>query len=106
MASANPNENAADMEASSMPELRQVSLSRPILPPAKQIKTDSDVEEWKKSTGYKDYCLWVVRLNASVIGHDNASIIASPKSEVSGLPGFTALSHPEVYRQLQRSSSC
>lgn len=74
------------MEPPSIPNLREVSLLRPILPPSKQIKSDSDVHDWKKSTGYKDYCLWVVRLNSSVIGIDNASILAAPKSQVGGLP--------------------
>lgn len=69
-----------------MPDLRHVSLSRPILPPSKQIKSESDVENWKKSTGYKDYCLWVVRLNSSVIGLDNETVQATPRSEVGCLP--------------------
>lgn len=69
------------MEPPRIPDLRHVSLSRPILPPSMQIKTDTDVEEWKRTTGYKDYCLWVVRLNASVVGLDNATILAAPKSE-------------------------
>jgi hypothetical protein len=66
-----------------IPELRAVSLTRPILPPTKRIKDDSDVADWHKTMGYKDYCLWVVRLNASVIGYDIPTVAALPKSEVS-----------------------
>jgi hypothetical protein len=107
MASNNFNQSTGDVDTPSMPELRQVSLSRPILPPSEQIKTDLDVEEWKKSTGYKDYCLWIVRLNASVIGHDNVTISASPKSEVSCLLVHRVhVGRPDVHRQLQRLSRC
>jgi serine/threonine-protein phosphatase 2A activator len=68
-----------------IPELQHISLTRPILPPSKKIRNDSDVETWKGTTGYKDYCLWVVRLNNSVIGYDNPTVSAAPKSEVSVL---------------------
>jgi serine/threonine-protein phosphatase 2A activator len=69
-------------EAPSLPQLREVSLSRPIPPPEKKIRDDRDVDEWKRTTGYKDYCLWVVRLNSSVIGCDIPTVSALEKSEV------------------------
>lgn len=69
-------------KSTQIPELREVSLTRPILPPDKRIRDDSDVADWHKTTGYKDYCLWVVRLNASVVGYDIPTVAALPKSEV------------------------
>ncbi|KAG8832431.1 Serine/threonine-protein phosphatase 2A activator 1 [Serendipita sp. 405] len=66
---------------SQIPELREVSLARPIQPPEKHIQVDRDIDAWKKTAGYKDYCLWVVRLNASVLGLDIPTIAATEKSE-------------------------
>jgi hypothetical protein len=71
--------------SSEIPQLRAVSLTRPISPPTKRIRDDGDVADWHKTIGYKDYCLWVVRLNASVIGYDIPAVTALPRSEVSAL---------------------
>ncbi|KAG8834040.1 Serine/threonine-protein phosphatase 2A activator 1 [Serendipita sp. 399] len=68
-------------QTAQIPELHEISLSRPIQPPTKRIQVDRDVDAWKKTTGYKDYCLWVVRLNASVVGLDIPTIAATEKSE-------------------------
>ncbi|CCA73849.1 related to RRD1-Resistant to Rapamycin Deletion (protein phosphatase 2A regulator activity) [Serendipita indica DSM 11827] len=64
-----------------IPELRKVSLTRPIAPPSHRIRQDRDIDAWKKTTGYKDYCLWVVRLNSSVIGQDIPTVAGTPRSQ-------------------------
>ena len=66
-----------------LPPLRSISLTRPIQPPRKIIKVDADVEIWKHTTGYKDYCLFVSRLNDAVIGRDISSVEQEERSTVS-----------------------
>jgi serine/threonine-protein phosphatase 2A activator len=65
------------------PPLRSVSLTRPIQPPRKIIKDDVDVETWKQTTGYKDYCLFVSRLNDAIIGRDIPSVEQEERTTVS-----------------------
>ena len=54
-----------------LPLLRDISLSEvssiPELPKA-QIKTDEDLEHWKSMKSYRDYILFLRRLNESVVG--------------------------------------
>lgn len=55
----------------SLPNLREVPIT--IVPniehlPTLTIRTDTDVELWKQTTGYKDYALFLRRLNESVVG--------------------------------------
>lgn len=57
--------------AETLPSLREVPLAT--IPniehlPALTIRTDTDVELWKQTTGYKDYALFLRRLNESVVG--------------------------------------
>lgn len=53
------------------PLLRDISLSEvsslPELPET-QIKTDDDLERWKSMQSYRDYILFLRRLNESVVG--------------------------------------
>jgi serine/threonine-protein phosphatase 2A activator len=66
-----------------LPPLRSVSLTRPIQPPRRIIKDDADVETWKHTTGYKDYNLFVSRLNDAVIEQDIPSVEQEERSIVS-----------------------
>jgi len=66
-----------------LPPLRSISLTRPIQPPQRIIKDDADVETWKHTTGYKDYSLFVSRLNDAVIGRDIPSVEQEERSIVS-----------------------
>jgi serine/threonine-protein phosphatase 2A activator len=66
-----------------LPPLRSVSLTRPIQPPEKIIKNDTDVDIWKHTTGYKDYCLFVSRLNDAIRGRDIPSVEQEERSTVS-----------------------
>jgi len=66
-----------------LPPLRSISLTRPIQPPRKIIKDDADVETWKHTTGYKDYSLFVSRLNNAVIERDIPSVELEERSIVS-----------------------
>jgi serine/threonine-protein phosphatase 2A activator len=54
-----------------LPLLRDISLSEVLslseLPKA-QIKTDDDLEHWKSMQSYRDYILFLRRLNESVEG--------------------------------------
>ena len=54
-----------------LPPLRDISLSKVSslseLPKA-QIKTDEDLEHWKSMQSYRDYILFLRRLNESVVG--------------------------------------
>lgn len=67
----------------SLPPLRSISLTRPIQPPRKIIKDDADVETWKHTTGYKDYSLFISRLNNAVLERDIPSIELEERSIVS-----------------------
>ena len=54
-----------------LPLLRDISLSEvSTLPdlPKTQIKTDEDLEHWKSMQSYRDYILFLRRLNESVVG--------------------------------------
>ena len=53
-----------------MHTLSQISLSSvSSLPlPTLHIRTDTDVEAWKSTTGYRDFGVWVRLLNESVVG--------------------------------------
>ncbi|KAH8094503.1 Phosphotyrosyl phosphatase activator [Cristinia sonorae] len=50
--------------------LRQVSIAElPVLPlPSLKIKTEEDVLNWRDTQGYRDYGLFLRRLNESVVG--------------------------------------
>ena len=54
-----------------LPLLRDISLSEvsslPELPET-HIKTDEDLEHWKSMQSYRDYILFLRRLNESVVG--------------------------------------
>ena len=39
-------------------------------PPATHIKTDDDVDTWKRTSGFRAYALFVRRLNEAVVGRD------------------------------------
>jgi serine/threonine-protein phosphatase 2A activator len=66
-----------------LPPLRSISLTRPIQPPRKIIKDDADVEAWKHTTGYKDFSLFISRLNSAVIERDIPSVDQEERSIVS-----------------------
>jgi hypothetical protein len=54
-----------------LPLLRHISLSQVLSlpePPTAQIKTDDDLEHWKSMQSYRDYILFLRRLNESVVG--------------------------------------
>jgi serine/threonine-protein phosphatase 2A activator len=51
------------------PHITLSSLPQPLTPPVPLIKTEEDVERWHRSKGYRDYCLFVQRLNEAVVGH-------------------------------------
>ncbi|KZV94190.1 Phosphotyrosyl phosphatase activator [Exidia glandulosa HHB12029] len=54
--------------------------------PVTRIRTDEDVETWKRTQGYQDYALFVRRLNEAVIGHtDPAREAPSPSPTVAKL---------------------
>lgn len=54
-----------------LPNLREISLSdaAKLSFPITRIRTDEDVELWKKMPSYRDYTIFLRRLNDSVIGH-------------------------------------
>ena len=55
---------------SPLPSLRQIQVSAiPSLPlPFLKIHTDSDVEFWKSTRGYRDYAIFLKVLNESAVG--------------------------------------
>ncbi|KAI0363857.1 Phosphotyrosyl phosphatase activator [Pilatotrama ljubarskyi] len=57
--------------ANSLPELREIPVSslNPADTPVLRIKTDEDVELWKRTRGYQDYGLFLRRLAESVVGY-------------------------------------
>ena len=72
-------------------ELRQIHLSN--LPdletPAQKIRSDQDIEVWRTTSSYRDYSIFLQRLNESVVGYtlpwssENPSDVrsASPSSQ-------------------------
>ena len=36
--------------------------------PAQKIRTDEDIEAWRTTTGYRDYAVFLRRLNECVVG--------------------------------------
>ncbi len=50
------------------PELRHWKLPEQPILPTNCIKTDDDVHKWKATQGFRDYGLFVGRLNQAVIG--------------------------------------
>jgi len=54
-----------------LPLLRDIPLSEVLSlpePPTTKIKTDDDIEHWKSMQSYRDYILFLRRLNESVVG--------------------------------------
>jgi len=56
----------------SLPQLRAIPLSE--IPkyedlPRPRIRTDRDVETWKKTRSYQDYAIFLRHLNEAVVGH-------------------------------------
>ena len=51
-------------------QLREISLSQAtrFSPPTARIKLDDDVERWRNSKSYRDYAIFLRRLNESVVG--------------------------------------
>jgi serine/threonine-protein phosphatase 2A activator len=54
-----------------LPELREISLLQ--VPnyetlPKPRIKTDHDLDTWRKTRSYQDYSLFLRRLNEAVVG--------------------------------------
>ena len=73
-----------------LPPLRQVPLSDVLKkkPPTPRIKTDEDLEFWKRTRSYRDLGLFLQRLNEAVVGHHLPFTPQSP-SEVDGLLSST-----------------
>jgi serine/threonine-protein phosphatase 2A activator len=65
--------------------LRQVSLSdlaRLEDLPVPRIRVDGDVDEWRNTVGYRDFGLFLRRLNESVVGYDLPTDESSVPSQV------------------------
>jgi serine/threonine-protein phosphatase 2A activator len=68
--------------------LREVSLSElanlQVLP-VPRIREDHDVEKWRNTVGYRDFNLFLRRLNESVVGYDLPTDVSSlsPISQVN-----------------------
>jgi len=58
------------MAQAALPQLREISLSQEtrFSPPTARIKQDEDVETWRNSKSYRDYAIFLRRLNESVVG--------------------------------------
>ncbi|KZT06068.1 PTPA-domain-containing protein [Laetiporus sulphureus 93-53] len=73
------------MSMAALPALREVSIQELLVSdlPSKRIHTDYDVERWKSTRGYRDYGLFLRRLNESVVGYTLPWI--EPMSEATAL---------------------
>ena len=58
------------MAQAALPQLREIFLSEAtrFSPPTAKIKQDEDVEIWRNSKSYRDYAIFLRRLNESVVG--------------------------------------
>lgn len=57
----------------SLPDFPQIPLSslpQPLLSPVPAIKSEEDVHIWHKTRGYRNYGLFIRRLNEAVVGHE------------------------------------
>ncbi|KAI0750168.1 hypothetical protein C8Q80DRAFT_1166413 [Daedaleopsis nitida] len=63
--------STSSTSSATLPALRHVPVSslNPADTPVLRIKTDDDVEAWKRTRGYQDYGLFLRRLSESVVGH-------------------------------------
>jgi serine/threonine-protein phosphatase 2A activator len=69
---------------SPLPQLRRITLSEVTECkdlPRPRIKTDYDLESWKKTRSYRDFAIFLRRLNEAVVGHYLPSN-TEPSSEV------------------------
>jgi len=68
----NPENITVMTTPSTLRDLRQISpsdLVDSVKSPEQKIRCDEDVAHWKHTTGYRDYQLFLRRLNESVVGY-------------------------------------
>lgn len=76
------------VSTATIPQLRDITLlqvSNYETLPKPRIKTDQDIETWRKTRSYQDYSLFLRRLNEAVVGHYLPWNNTSP-SQVTTLP--------------------
>ncbi|KIJ62974.1 hypothetical protein HYDPIDRAFT_93620 [Hydnomerulius pinastri MD-312] len=54
-------------------------------PPQTKIRDDADVDEWKSTTGYRDYMLFLRRLNEAVVGYTVPSEVGACSEAITSL---------------------
>ncbi|KAI6155257.1 hypothetical protein BKA82DRAFT_119106 [Pisolithus tinctorius] len=52
-----------------LPQLRKITVAELVQLPQKKIHTDDDVVAWHKTRGYRDFWLFLLRLNEAVVNH-------------------------------------
>lgn len=57
------------MPLSNLPLLRQVRIAELADLPQQKIRTDDDIAAWQRTRGYRDYWLFLLRLNEAVVGY-------------------------------------
>ncbi|KAG6331065.1 hypothetical protein ID866_8026 [Astraeus odoratus] len=68
-----------------LPQLRQIHVSELGDLPQYKIKTDDDVFAWKRTRGYRDYWLFLLRLNEAVVGHPVPQTAGSCNQAITAL---------------------
>jgi len=57
------------MTPQNLPQMRQIRITELVDLPQQKIRTDDDIATWKRTRGYRDYWLFLLRLNEAVIGY-------------------------------------
>lgn len=68
-----------------LPQLREIRVAELAELPQQNIRTDDDVAAWHKTRGYRDYWLFLLRLNEAVANHE------VPQRDASCGPAAAAL---------------
>lgn len=68
-----------------LPQLRKITVAELVQFPQQKIHTDDDVVAWHKTRGYRDFWLFLLRLNEAVVNH------AVPRADGSCSPTAAVL---------------
>lgn len=68
-----------------LPQLRKITVAELVQLPQQKIHTDDDVVAWHKTRGYRDFWLFLLRLNEAVVNH------AVPRADGSCSPTAAVL---------------
>jgi serine/threonine-protein phosphatase 2A activator len=89
--------------AQALPQLREISLSQlsRLSTPTTGINRDDDVERWKNSKSYRDYAIFLRRLNESVVGYFLPWESGQPSKVVGSLTRIACMRSDPLHQAIQ-----